>query len=81
MILLLADLRVTTFEPTAADEDNAAYAALRDGPSGRVLEVPIFRPGIHFGGVYLYYSTQAQRKGRRATRRSRPWRRTRWPSS
>ena len=62
MILLLADLRVTTFEPTAADEDNAAYAALRDGPSGRVLEVPIFRPGIHFGGVYLYYSTQAQRE-------------------
>ena len=62
VILLLADLRVTTFEPTAADEDNAAYAALRDGPSGRVLEVPIFRPGIHFGGVYLYYSTQAQRE-------------------
>jgi hypothetical protein len=62
VVLLLADLRVTTFEPTAADEDNAAYAALRDGSRGRVLEVPVFRPGIHFGGVYLYYSTQAPRE-------------------
>ncbi len=62
VVLLLADLRVTTFEATAADEGNAAYAALRDGPQGRMLEVPVFRPGIHYGGVYLYYSTQAQRE-------------------
>jgi hypothetical protein len=62
VILLLADLRVTTFEATAADEDNAAYAALRDGRPGRVLEVPVFRPGIHYGGVYLYYTTQAPRE-------------------
>jgi hypothetical protein len=62
VVLLLADLRVTTFEPTAADEDNAAYAALPDGSSGRVLEVPVFRPGIHFGGVYLYYGTQNPRE-------------------
>ncbi len=53
---------MTTFEATAADEGNAAYAALRDGPPGRVLEVPVFRPGIHYGGVYLYYSTQAPRE-------------------
>jgi hypothetical protein len=63
IVLLLADLRVTTFEPTAADEDNAAYAALRSRPPGRVLEVPVFRPGIHYGGVYLYYHTQAPREG------------------
>ena len=62
VVLLLADLRVTTFEATAADEGNAAYAALRDGPPGRVLGVPVFRPGIHYGGVYLYYSTQAPRE-------------------
>ncbi len=59
VVVFLADLRVTTFEPTAADEGNAAYAALRDGSPGRLLEVPVFRPGIHYGGTYLYYSTQA----------------------
>ena len=58
VVLLLADLRVTTFEATAADQGNDAYAALRNGPPGRVLEVPVFRPGIHYGGVYLYYATQ-----------------------
>ena len=53
---------MTTFEATAADQGNDAYAALRDGPPGRVLEVPVFRPGIHYGGVYLYYATQAPRQ-------------------
>jgi hypothetical protein len=59
VVLLLADLRVTAFEATAADRGNDAYAAL---PEGRVLEVPVFRPGIHYGGVYLYYGTQAPRE-------------------
>jgi hypothetical protein len=62
VVLLLADLRVTTLEATAADQGNDAYAALRDGPSGRVLEVPVFRPGIHYGSVYLYYGTQVPRE-------------------
>jgi hypothetical protein len=62
VVLLLADLRVTTFEATAADQGNDAYAALRNGPPGRVLEVPVFRPGIHYGGVYLYYGTQVPRQ-------------------
>jgi hypothetical protein len=62
VVLLLIDLRVTTFEATAADQDNAAYAALADRPPGRVLDVPVFRPGIHYGGVYMYYGTQAPRE-------------------
>jgi hypothetical protein len=62
VVLLLADLRVTTFEATAAGGGNDAYAALRNGPPGRVLEVPVFRPGIHYGGVYLYYATQTPRQ-------------------
>jgi hypothetical protein len=61
-VLLLADLRVTTFRATAAGQGNAAYAALRSSPPGRLLEVPVFRPGIHYGGVYLYYDTQARRQ-------------------
>jgi hypothetical protein len=62
VVLLLADLRVTTFEATAADQGNDAYAALRDRPPGRVLEVPVLRPGIHYGSVYLYYGTQVPRE-------------------
>ena len=61
-VLLLADLRVNVFEPTAADQGNDAYAALRQRPPGRVLEVPVFRPGIHYGSVYLYYGTQVPRE-------------------
>jgi hypothetical protein len=60
--VLVLDVRVTTFRPTAADEHNLAYAALRSEPPGLVLEVPVFRPGIHYGGAYLYYGTQAQRQ-------------------
>jgi hypothetical protein len=52
---------VTTFEATAADAKNDAYAALRSQP-GLLLEVPVFRPGIHYGGVYLYYGMRAQRE-------------------
>ena len=62
VVLLLVDLRVTTFEATAADKGNAAYSALGDRPSGRVLQVPVFRPGIHYGGVYMYYGTQSPRE-------------------
>jgi hypothetical protein len=60
-VLLLADLRVTTFEATAADAKNGAYAALGSQP-GRLLEVPVFRPGIHYGGVYLYYGMRVRRE-------------------
>lgn len=59
VVLVLTDLRVTTFEATAADQGSGAYSAL---PEGRVLEVPVFRPGIHYGGVYLYYGTQTPRE-------------------
>ena len=62
VILVLVDLRVTTFEATAADQRNGAYAELADGRPGRVLEVPVFRPGLHYGGVYMYYATQARRE-------------------
>ncbi len=61
-VALLVDLRVRTFEPTAADQGNSVYSALRREPAGRVLEVPVFRPGIHHGSVYLYYGTQAPRE-------------------
>jgi hypothetical protein len=55
--VLFLDLRVTAFRATAADPGNRAYAALRGTP-GRLLELPVFRPGAHYGGVYMYYDTQ-----------------------
>jgi hypothetical protein len=62
LVVVVLDLRVTTFEATPADAGNRAYAALRSEPPGRVLEVPVFRPGIHYGGAYLYYGTQVPRQ-------------------
>jgi hypothetical protein len=59
VLLLFLDLRVTTFHATAAGASNRAYAALR-GHSGRLLELPVFRPGAHYGGVYMYYDTQVR---------------------
>jgi hypothetical protein len=54
-----ADLRADAgvFEAVPADERNAAYAAL---PSdGGVLDVPVFRPDLHYAGIYQYYALQA----------------------
>ncbi len=61
VVLLVADLRVTTFRTTEADAKNVAYTAL-SGTAGRLVEVPVFRPGIHYGGVYLYYDMRAKRE-------------------
>ncbi len=59
-VLVGADLSVQPFRGTEADPGNAAYAALPR--SGRVLELPLFEPGIHFGSVYNYYALQAPRE-------------------
>ena len=61
-VLLLADLHVRAFHPSAADGSNEAYAAVRAAPEGRLLEVPVFLPDIHYGSVYQYYEQQARRE-------------------
>jgi hypothetical protein len=61
VVVLGVDLRVKVFEPSRADQGNAAYAALRSEP-GRPLELPVFTPGIHYGSVYMYYGTQVPRE-------------------
>jgi hypothetical protein len=58
LVLVALDLGAEPVSATAADPDNAAYAAL-SGP-GRLLELPLFDPGIHYGSVYDYYELQAQ---------------------
>ncbi len=61
-LLVVGDLLVLPFRATAADPGNAAYASLdRSGP-GRVLALPLFEPGIHFGSIYQYYTQQAPRQ-------------------
>jgi hypothetical protein len=60
--VLLVDLHARIYGASAADEGNAAYAALRSAPPGRVLELPVFLPDLHYGSVYEYYDMQARRE-------------------
>ena len=54
------DLRVPVFGAVAADTPNTAYAAMRG--KGRLLELPVFRPDVHYGSVYLGYTRQSPRE-------------------
>jgi hypothetical protein len=60
VVVLAVDLRVPVFGAVAADEDNAAYAAIAGG--GRLLELPVFRPDVHYGSAYLGYARQSPRE-------------------
>jgi hypothetical protein len=58
-LLLLVDLRLGMFHPTAADPHNPVYAALQQHSPGRLLEFPVFEAGSQSASVYLYYLMQA----------------------
>jgi hypothetical protein len=58
-VLLLVDLRLGLFHPTAADPRNPVYAALEKHSPGRLLEFPVFDSGSQSASVYLYYLMQA----------------------
>ena len=60
LVLVALDLGAQPVSATAADPDNAAYAAI-SGP-GRILNLPLFDPGIHYGSVYDYYELQEPRE-------------------
>jgi hypothetical protein len=62
LVLVAADSHVRLYHATRADEGNAAYAALRSAPSGRLLELPAFEPDVHLNSTYLYYDMAAQRQ-------------------
>jgi len=59
LVLVALDLGPQPVSATAADPDNEAYAALE---SGRILDLPLFDPGIHYGSVYDYYELQEPRE-------------------
>ena len=56
--VLLVDLHAPVYDASAAGDP--AGAALRG--SGRLLELPVFDPDVHYGSVYLWYDTAAQRE-------------------
>jgi hypothetical protein len=56
--LLFVDLHVHVYRESAVGHpDRVAY----HGP-GRVLELPLFDPSVHYGSVYLWYDTSSQRE-------------------
>jgi hypothetical protein len=62
LALVAADLLVLPLRASADDPGNRAYEVLREEPAGRVLELPMFEPGIHYGSAYDYYQLQAPRQ-------------------
>jgi hypothetical protein len=56
--LVLVDLHVRVYEKSAAGEPAGVVPAAQ----GRLLELPVFDPDVHFGSVYLWYDTAAQRE-------------------
>ena len=62
IVLLAADLHVHAYGASAADRGNAAYTALRSSLPGRLLELPVFLPDVHYGSVYYSYAMQAPRQ-------------------
>jgi hypothetical protein len=61
-VLVSADLVVLPFRASAADPGNLAYRALAEAGPGRIVELPLFEPGIHYGSIYQYYELQAPRQ-------------------
>ncbi len=56
--LLFVDLHVHVYRESApGNPERAAF----HGP-GRLLELPIFDPSVHYGSVYLWYDTASQRE-------------------
>jgi hypothetical protein len=60
VVVLALDLRVPVFGAVVADEPSAAYAAIRG--EGRLLDLPVFRPDLHYGSVYMGYARQSPRE-------------------
>jgi hypothetical protein len=53
--LLFTDLHVRVYGKSVPGEPDAVAAV-----GGRLLELPVFDPGIHYGSVYLLYDTAAR---------------------
>jgi hypothetical protein len=56
--LLFVDLHAHIYGKSAPGDPVGAVPSA----AGRLLEVPVFDPGVHYGSVYLWYDTAAQRQ-------------------
>ena len=56
--LLLVDLHTHVYGKSAPGDPTEAVPSA----AGRLLELPIFDPGVHYGSVYLWYDVAAQRQ-------------------
>ena len=56
--LLFVDLHVRVYGKSAPGDPGGAVPSA----SGRLLELPVFDPGVHYGSVYLWYDTAAERQ-------------------
>jgi len=58
IVLLFVDLHAHVYRPSAAGRpEQVAFRA-----DGRVLELPVFDPSVHYGSVYLWYDTASRRE-------------------
>ena len=57
LALLFVDLHARVYGKSAPGDPPRLAAS-----SGRLLELPVFDPGIHYGSVYLWYDTVAVRQ-------------------
>jgi hypothetical protein len=56
--LLFVDLHVRLYGKSAVGDPAAAAPSA----PGRLLELPVFDPGVHYGSVYLWYDMTAERE-------------------
>jgi hypothetical protein len=56
--LLFVDLHARVY----GKSDPGDPAGAKPAAAGRLLELPVFDPGVHYGSVYLWYDTAAQRE-------------------
>ncbi|MGZ8740230.1 MAG: hypothetical protein ACXWZ8_06505 [Gaiellaceae bacterium] len=68
--LLFVDLHAHVYGKSAPGDPAGAVPSA----AGRLLELPVFDPGVHYGSVYLWYDTAAgrQRPGGYSTTAPRP---------
>jgi hypothetical protein len=56
--LVLVDLHARVYGKSAPGDPDSTVPLV----TGRLLELPIFDPGVHYGSVYLWYDTAAERE-------------------
>jgi hypothetical protein len=56
--LVLVDLHVHVYGKSSPGDPAGAVPSA----SGRLLELPVLDPGVHYGSVYLWYDTAAERQ-------------------